>query len=180
MSSPATLTLTETRRDRFAREADLRIGEIAFPTPHFAVLLRTRDEFDLFIHMKRQHSLKRVSSCTVRLFDAPFTIIPKLRELEQTTIHGTYLDTGFRSLVKNALVFVDPATEYLFYESSLQRFASSTLIPQPFREYSLTCKRQKAKLPADEYGKWKTAFHRKFWNEMYEDPKRRIQLVGET
>jgi len=153
---------------------------MAFPTPHFAVLLRSREEFDLFIQMKRQQALKRVGSCVVRLFDAPLMVIPRIQELQQTTIHGTYLDTGFRSLARNALVFVDPATEYLFYENSLQEFASSITMPKALREYALSCARQKEKLPPDEYAKWKAAFHRKFWTEMYEDPKRRIQLVAET
>jgi hypothetical protein len=78
------------------------------------------------------------------------------------------------------LILIDPSLEYLVYEVHLSRFNGSRLIPAKIREYAQLCENKKKSLPSDEYSKWKAAYHKLFWNEVYDDPKSRIQLVAET
>jgi len=170
----------ETQRDRYARETQLRLDSLTVSTPQFGVLTRGRDEFELFIRMRKNFQLDRVSACIIRLFDVASTILPRIREEQQTTINGGVFGEDFRSVRKSTLILVDPATEYLFYESNLSKFTSSAVIPEPFREYARRCESKKKSQSSDEYLKWKDANHRMFWGETYNDPKKRIQVVGET
>lgn len=180
MNSPYSVTVNEVNRDRFARETkiDTKFGQIF--TPHFAPLLRAADEMDLFLRMRVQYPMRRVRACVVRLFDAPTFLLPRLAEKQQTTIDGSILFSEFRDFVDKTLLFVEPATEYLYYEHNLPKFQSSRAIPEPLRDYAQKCASKKEKLSSDEYGKWKSAYHRLFWSRVRSEPKLRGQLIGET
>lgn len=180
LSSTFPLTITEVSRDRFSREAQFRLKTATINTPHFATLIRSKDELELFIRMRNAHLMDRVGTFVIRLFDTPSILLPKLLSNQQTTIGGGYVDQGFKEAMDKSLVLIDPVTEYLYYEFYLSKFKSSRLLPEVLREYAHVCETKKKSLSANEYSKWKDAYHRLFWNSMYEDARSRGRLVGET
>ena len=75
MSSGIQLTVQETGRDRYARQAQLKLGALSLPTPHFGVLIRTKEEFELFLRMRKTYPMNRATACVMRMFDATSSIL---------------------------------------------------------------------------------------------------------
>jgi len=168
------------RRSTHSQSVDLRIGKKTVVTPNFCLRIKNEQELDLFLHLKSKYPLSFVYSYIVRLLDAPRTLYPKIKALAQTGLFGGMTETHYSSSLNSDLIFVDPTLEYLYYHSEniLQRITSSFTIPKILRDYAKKCLDEKKRMASSsEFLKWRDAFHRKFWNTIYEDDSQRTKMI---
>ena len=171
------------RRSAHSQSVDLRIGKKAVVTPNFCLRVKSEQELDLFLNLKAKYPLSFVSSYVVRLLDAPRTLYPKIKNLAQTGLFGEIAKTPYVSSLDSDLIFIDLGLEYLYYHSEnvLQRITSSFIIPRIFRDYAKKCLSEKKRMTSSyEFLKWRDAFHRKFWNTLYEDDSQRTKMIRDS
>lgn len=91
-----------------------------------------------------------------------------------------FVEESFHTFLETKILVIDPATEYLFYESCLPKWTSDRALPPPMMDYSRRCQTKKEGLKPSEYSKWKEAYHTLFWNEMSKDAASRNRMIGEV
>jgi hypothetical protein len=168
------------RRNKFSKSVDLKIAQKKIMTPSFSLRLKNKEELDLFLRVKSRHSFSFLSTYVVRLFDAPKTLYPKIKALSQRRLFGGIIEEDFSSSLSRDVIFIDPALEYLYYyaENTLARITSLFFLPKILRDYAKRClKEKKIMEKSSDFQKWRMAFHRKFWNDIYEDDSKRTRMI---
>ncbi len=181
MSSSQRLVVSELERDRYARVAEVRLGDKKITTPHFFTLIRNPDEFQSLSELMTENETPNIRGCVTRLFDARKILGTHLANMQQTRMDGLneYVEESFRRFLEKTIIVIDPATEYLYYECSLSRWIDDQKLPDPILTYIRRCLRQKEKLKSKEYPKWKEAYHIQFWHKISENAPLRNQMIGD-
>jgi hypothetical protein len=174
--------------DRFARTTEVSINDKVIHTPNFCTLVQNDVELDSLINLGLLSESKHLGTVTVRLFDAPKVILPRLQNKGQLSIANlsqSVEDLFLRFSKKTALI-TDPALEYLLYEFHAGKFASAIklLRTQPKQldvllRYLEDREEKKKKIGEREYEVWKKAFHKKFWCDLDRDQAGRNKFVGD-
>jgi hypothetical protein len=151
-------------------------------TPHFLTLVKNPDEFQTLLDLTTQKQPPYASGCLVRLFDAQRVLGEHLANMTQMRVDAIskYVEESFQTFLDTKILVIDPATEYLFYESCLPRWTSDKALPPPLMNHSRRCQTKKKDLKPSEYSKWKEAYHTLFWNEMSKDAASRNRMIGEV
>jgi hypothetical protein len=167
------------RTDKLSKSVDLKIGQKKITTPNFALRAKNKEELDLLLHMKLEYTMNFLSSYVVRLFDAPRTLYHSIKELPQKKLFAEISKSPFSSSLERDLITIDPALEYLHYdvENILSKITSNFFLPKPVRDYAKRCLTEKKVRERAEYRRWREAFHRKFWNEIYNDDSKRTKMI---
>lgn len=112
--------------DRFARTTQITIGEKTFETPNFCTLIQNSNEFGSLIKLGRLSESKYISSCAIRIYDAPTTIRLHLKNIGQQSIADMKsVEEPFLEFRRKTLVIIDPALEYLLFEFHAQKFLTA-------------------------------------------------------
>lgn len=182
------LLLVETLdEDRFARTTQMTLGDKAILTPNFFTLVQNSAEFTSLIDLCLRGDIKNLGGCVIRLFDAPNTILPRLRNRQQVDLNAMRsVELPFLQFNRKNLIIVDPAPEYLLYEFHASRFLGairrlakskqSTILYRYLEERG--AKKEKVS-DLIEYERWKKAFHKKFWYELDRNPMEKGKFVGD-
>lgn len=182
------LLLVETLdEDRFARTTQMTLGDKAILTPNFFTLVQNSAEFTSLIDLCLREHIKNLGGCVIRLFDAPNTILPRLRNRQQVDLNAMRsVELPFLQFNRKNLIIVDPAPEYLLYEFHASRFLGairrlaksnqSTILYRYLEERE--AKKEKVS-DLIEYERWKKAFHKKFWYELDRNPMEKGKFVGD-
>lgn len=167
------------RKNKFSKSVDLKIGQKKIVTPNFAIRLKNVEELDLFLRLKSKYSLNFLSTYVVRLIDAPRTLYPKIKALPQRKLFGGIIEDPFSASLNRDVILIDPAFEYLHYdvESILRRITSLFFLPKTIRDYAKRCLRGKKTRTRSDYQKWREAHHRSFWNDIYNDDRKRTRMI---
>ena len=169
------------RRNRFSKSVDLKIGQKKVMTPNFSLRLKNAEELDLLLRVKSRYSLNFLSTYVVRLFDSPRTLYQSIKALshKQKKLGGGIVEERFPSSLGRDVIFIDPALEYLYYdvENILRRITSLFFLPKILRDYAKACLKGKKMRIKSDYRKWREAYHRKFWNRIYEDHSKRTRMI---
>jgi len=181
MSERTRPIVTELERDRYARIAELQLGDKKILTPHFLTLTKNYYEFQNTLELTTETNAQNIRGGVVRLFDAKKIIGTRLADLTQSRMDaiGRYVEEAFRTFLDRTILVVDPATEYLFYERCLPRWSDDRTLPAPILEYARKCLSKKEELDSSEYPKWKEAYHTLFWNKLSKDAHSRNRMIGE-
>ena len=182
MKNNPKLSVSETERDRYARAARISIGGREVDTPHFLTRVGSAEEFLSLQELIEHNSSSPIRGCVVRLFDARNILGPSIADLGQTQVDAIsrYVGSNFQKFLDEAVLIIDPATEYLFYEHYLSRWAYDKMMPRPISEYSRTLLSKKENSDSSDYDNWKEAKHTLFWNNLAKDPVSRNKLIGDV
>lgn len=175
------MSVSEIERDRYARSAKITLGERVVESPHFFTRLSNPDELRSFQELVME-GYPRIQGCVVRLFDAKNVLGPSIMDLTQTRVDAIskYVGSRFQEFLSKTIVVVDPATEYLFYEHHLSKWANDKATPRLIVDYARSRLGKKERLDQGEYDNWKEANHTLFWNKLSQDAAARNTLIGDV
>ena len=181
------------RRCRFSESVDFQVNGKSIPTPTFAPRLKNDNELNVYLDMKSNNDTKQLSAFIIRLIDVKRTIQYRLKKTEQTNLFGQPLDVPFADSLKRDIILIDPALEYLYYHTMLDRLKTSPNMP------SLVCKhaakiaegideirKERERLkgtsekPAQTIEEYRDSQHTNFWTCIYKDANKRIKLIRDT
>lgn len=181
------------RKCRFSESVDFEVNNKSIPTPTFAPRLKNDGELNTYLDMKLKHDPKQLSAFVIRLVDVRRTIQYRLRKAEQINLFGQSLDEPLAESLNRDIILVDPALEYLYYHTMLDRLKGSSLIPSVIRKYAEKVsagidklKRDREKLkgshqkPTQTIEEYRDTQHTNFWNCIYKDANKRIKLIRDT
>lgn len=95
--------------DRFARTTQMTIGDKTIQTPNFCTLVQNDIELNSLINLTMLSESKYLGTCVIRVYDAPKTIIPRLKNRKQTSIVNLKSVEGpFLRFSSKTLIIVDP------------------------------------------------------------------------
>ena len=176
VSDTTALTIVETNRDRYARTAELKVAGKTIQTPSFCTLIHKRHELDLFMSLKSSCQASHLSALILRIFDVN-KIMPKPMRYAQTDMFGKIVKDKLSLFMENHLLFIDPALEYLYYESLMGEFATNPRTPKVIADYVTECITRKYKESHTKYQKWKNSSHNRFWDEISKNASKRTALI---
>lgn len=173
------------REDRFARTTQMTIGDKTIQTPNFCTLIQNDIEFDSLMNLSLMSESKHLGVCAIRIFDAPKTIIPHLKNRKQTSIVNLKsVEELFLKFNSKVLIIIDPALEYLLYEFHAKKFFEavkglrSTKQLEGLMLYLTERDTKKDEISEKEYENWKKAFYKKFWYDLDRKQQDRNKFVG--
>lgn len=172
--------------DRFARTTQMTIGDKTIQTPNFCTLVQNDIELNSLINLTMLSESKYLGTCVIRVYDAPKTIIPRLKNRKQTSIVNLKSVEGpFLRFSSKTLIIVDPALEYLLYEFHAKKFVDairnlrSAKQLNGLMQYLEDRDAKKEEIIEKEYENWKKAFHKKFWYDLDRKQQDRNKFVGD-
>lgn len=178
----------DNRRCSFSESVDFKINNKTIPTPTFAPRIKNEDELNLYLDIKANYEPKQLSAYVIRLVDVNRTIQPRLKRAGQKNLLGESIDPNFDRSLKNDILLVDPALEYLYYYSMIDRLKSSYSISSVIRKYAENIIRiedshnqnQKTKQNSGLSWESRDAEHTNFWSCIYKDATSRMKLIRDT
>lgn len=172
--------------DRFARTTQMTIGDKTIQTPNFCTLVQNDIELNSLINLTMLSESKYLGTCVIRVYDAPKTIIPRLKNRKQTSIVNLKSVEGpFLRFSSKTLIIVDPTLEYLLYEFHAKKFVDairnlrSAKQLNGLMQYLEDRDAKKEEIIEKEYENWKKAFHKKFWYDLDRKQQDRNKFVGD-
>lgn len=181
------------RRCRFSESMDLSVNGKTIPTPTFALRAKNDNELDIYLNMKAAHDPEYLSAYVVRLIDVKRTIQYRLKRSEQRSLIGETLDNKFSESLRKDVILIDPALEYLYYYTMMDRLKNSTLMSSVVRKYADRVidgveslkeqneeKKHNHKRPDSSVEAYRDAQHTNFWSCINKDPNSRMKLIRDT
>lgn len=178
------------RKCRFSESVDFEVNNKTIPTPTFAMRLKNDGELNAYLEIKNQHNPTQLSAYVIRLVDVKRTIQHRLKKTEQTNLLGQSLDEPFAESLKQDVIFIDPALEYLYYHTMLDRLKGSPLMPNIVRKYAEKIDaevtrlkqerevlKEKHERPNQTLEEYRDSQHTNFWSCVYKDANKRIKLI---
>jgi hypothetical protein len=174
-------------RDRYSRTATMSIGQKKITFPNYFPRVKYREEFESLISTLTLFPLQYVNAYTVRLDDQPNEIFANRASLNQMTMDmKSYANEYVRKFYDETVEIIDPASEYLYYESGYDLLKQLKYLNKKSKKltnvmaYLDNLENFKNNLPDDQYQRRKKSDYKKFWNDLYKNPSELNKLIGET
>lgn len=180
------------RKCRFSESVDFKVNEKTITTPTFAPRIKNDNELDIYLDIKATHGSKHLSAYIVRLIDTRRTIQFRLKKSEQRNLIGETLDPNFSESLKNDIIMIDPALEYLYYYTMMNRLRHSSSMSSVIRKYAEQVidgveslnqqndEKKRNREKTDSIGAYRDAQHTNFWSCIYKDANSRMKLIRDT
>lgn len=180
------------RKCRFSESVDFRVNGKTITTPTFAPRIKNDNELDIYLDVKTSSGAKNLSAYVVRLFDTKRTIQYRLKKSEQRNLIGETLDPKFSNSLKEDIILIDPALEYLYYYPMMNRLRHSSSMPRLIRKYAeqviegveslqkINEEKKHNNQKTDSITAFRDAQHTNFWSCIYKDANSRIKLIRDT
>lgn len=174
------------KRCKHSESVELKINKKTLISPVFAPRLKNSTELDIYLDVKSTSAPSYISAYVVRLVDVGKTLSHRLRTVKQRNLLGESADPIFSSNLEQDLILIDPAFEYLYYSSNMDRLIHSPNVSSLVRDYAkdfITKKDeikhmgQKAKT---SFSSERDVIHTNFWSCMYKEPQKRMKLIRDT
>jgi len=132
------VAVTERKRDRFARSAEVALSRFMLSTPYFLTLVKNPGEFRLLNELTIDSAGEHFGGCVIRLFDAHKIMGDRMANLRQSRIDlpSEWADEPFRRYQKDHPIIIDPATEHMYYLAELGKWATDERIHPKIREFA--------------------------------------------
>jgi hypothetical protein len=187
MSSKIQITHYPERKCKFSESMDLTINNKSIVTPTFAPRLKSDGELKVYSTVKRLYSPRHLSVQVVRLLDAGRTLHSTMKRGVSLNIVDQTLNTPPPQSGENALI-IDPALEYLYYTSNMERIANTPFVPRAVNTYVknyMAKEKQLSEAKAKGEGVTSTqlfreAEHTSFWSCVEKDTNMRTKLMRDT
>jgi hypothetical protein len=181
------ITVETLENDRFARTTQVTINDKVILTPNFCTLVQNETELNSLINLSLLSETKYLGTYTVRIFDAPKTVIPRLENKKQVSLTNLQsIEELFVKFSSKNVLIIDPALEYLLYEFHANKFGNAInevkRTPKQLDvllQYLKEREDKKATVGESEYEVWKKAFHKQFWYELDRDQSERNKFIGD-
>ena len=189
MSSNSKIQVTHypERKCKFSESMDLVINNKTVVTPVFAPRLKSDGELKVYSTVKSLYSPRHLSVQVVRLLDAGRTVYSNIRRKIPLNIVDQTLNTPPPQSGENVLL-IDPALEYLYYTTNMERIANTPFVPRAVNTYVKNFMiKTKAMIDAKEKGEevtstqlFRDAEHTNFWSCVKNDTNMRTKLMRDT
>lgn len=189
MSSNSKIQITHypERKCKFSESMDLVINNKTVVTPVFAPRLKSDGELKVYSTVKSLYSPRHLSVQVVRLLDAGRTVYSNIRRKIPLNIVDQTLNTPPPQSGENVLL-IDPALEYLYYTTNMERIANTPFVPRAVNTYvkNFMVKTKKmidAKKKGEEVTStqlFRDAEHTNFWSCVKNDTNMRTKLMRDT
>jgi hypothetical protein len=186
MSSNSKIQITHypERKCKFSESMDLVINNKTIVTPTFVPRLKSDGELKVYSTVKSLYSPQHLSVQVVRLLDAGRTIYSTIKRKVPLNIVDQTLTTPPPQSGENVLI-IDPALEYLYYTSNMERIANTPFVPRAVNTYVknyMTKEKRltEAKAKGEEVTStqlFREAEHANFWSCVEKDINMRTKLM---
>jgi len=175
------------RKCKFSESMDLTINNKTIVTPTFAPRLKSDGELKVYSTIKSLHAPRHISAQVVRLLDAGKTVYSTIKRKIPLNIVDQTLDTPPPQSGDNVLL-IDPALEYLYYTTNMERIANTPFVPRAVNTYVKNFMvKTKKMIDAKEKGEevtstqlFRDAEHTNFWSCVKNDTNMRTKLMRDT
>lgn len=186
-SSRIQITHYPERKCKFSESMDLTINNKKLATPTFSPRLKSESEQKIYSTIKSLYDPQHLSAHVVRLLDAGRTVYYNIKHKVPLNIVDQTLVTPPPQSGENVL-FIDPALEYLYYTSNMERIANTPFVPRAVNTYvkNYMVKEKKitdAKNKGEEAPStqlFRDAEHTNFWSCVDKDTNMRTKLMRDT
>jgi len=179
------------RKCKFSESVDLKINNKTLVTPTFAPRLKSDGEMNRYSTVRNTYSPRQLSAYVVRLLDTGRTLYPTMKKTatSKLIVDQTTLDKKFAPQPGKKVLLVDPALEYLYYATNMERLVNTPFVSRTIRKYLRNFLEKSKKLENERNeGKKKViskrlfvdSEHTNFWTCVYKDANMRIRLIRDT
>lgn len=179
------------RKCKFSESVDLEINNKTLVTPTFAPRLKSDGDMNRYSTVRNTYSPRQLSAYVVRLLDAGRTLYPTLKKTATSKLIAdqTTLDKKFAPQLGKKVLLIDPALEYLYYATNMERLVNTPFVSRTIRKYLRNFLEKSKKLENERSeGKKKViskklfvdSEHTNFWTCVYKDTNMRIRLIRDT
>lgn len=179
------------RKCKFSESVDLKINDKTLVTPTFAPRLKSDGEMKRYSTVRNTYSPRQLSAYVVRLLDTGRTLYPTMKKtaISKLVADQTTLDKKFSPQSGKKVLLVDPALEYLYYATNMERLVNTPFVSRTIRKYLRNfLERSKRMENERKEGKKKViskrlfvdSEHTNFWTCVYKDANMRIRLIRDT
>ena len=190
-TSKIQVTHYEHRKCKFSESADLEINDKTLVTPTFAPRLKSDGDMNRYSTVRNAYSPRQLSAYVVRLLDVGRTLYPSMKKTATAKLIAdqTTLDKKFTPQSGKKVLLVDPALEYLYYATNMERLLNTPFVSRTIRKYLLNFLEKSKKMENErKEGKKKViskrlfvdSEHTNFWTRVYKDANMRIRLIRDT
>lgn len=191
MTSKILVTHYSHKKCKFSESMDLKINNKTLVTPTFAPRLKSDGEMKRYTTVRNTYSPRQLSAYVVRLLDIGRTLYPTLKKTATSKLIAdqTTLDNKFTPHAGEKVLLIDPALEYLYYSTNMERLMNTPFVSRTIRKYLQNFLEKSKKLENErKEGKKKTinkrlfvdSEHTNFWTCVYKDAKMRMRLIRDT
>lgn len=182
------VTHYEERKCKFSESMDVTINNKKFITPTFSPRLKSDGELKIYSTVKSFYDTKHLSVQVVRLLDAGRTVYSNIKHREPLNLVDQTLYTPPPQPSENGVLIIDPALEYLYYTSNMERIANTPFVPRAVNTYVKNYMTKEAKMEdSRKKGKevistqlFRDSEHSNFWSCVEKDTNMRTKLMRDT
>jgi hypothetical protein len=187
-SSRIQITHYEERKCKFSESMDVTINTKKIVTPIFSPRLKSDGELKIYSTIKSLYDPKYLSVQVVRLLDAGRTVYSNIKSKVPLNIVDQTLYSPPPQSTENGILLIDPALEYLYYTSNMERIANTPFVPRAVNTYVNNYMAKEAKMDdAKHKGEevistqlFRDAEHTNFWSCVEKDTNMRTKLMRDT
>ncbi len=178
------------RKCSFSESVDLEINGKILVTPTFAPRLKSDGDMNRYSTVRKSYAPRQLSAYVVRLLDVGRTLYPTMKKtaISRFISDQTTLDKSFVPHAGKKILLVDPALEYLYYSTNMERLVNTPFVSRTIRKYLRDFLEKRKKLD-DNRKKGKNVIgkrlfvdseHTNFWTCVYSDKNMRTRLIRDT
>jgi len=179
------------RKCKFSESVDLKMNDKVLVTPTFAPRLKSDGEMKRYSTVRNTYSPRQLSAHVVRLLDTGRTLYPTKKKTATSKLIAdqTTLDAKFAPQSGKKVLLVDPALEYLYYATNMERLVNTPFVSRTIRKYLVDfLEKNKKRENERKEGKKKVVSkrlfvdseHTNFWTCVYKDANMRMKLIRDT
>jgi len=177
MVEDLTLQVAEQDRDRYTRVTTIELNKKKLSTPCFVTQIKNKYEFDIFFSLKEKYFPTQLDGFVVKYPDVP-SVLRKVQPNIKNDIFGRVREDKYTLFMKRNLFLIDPATDYLYYDTNLDSFLLNHNTPQCIIDYATKLRMEKKnKDPKVSFNKRKERLHKEFWKKRISSDSEKISFV---
>jgi len=167
---------------------DLEINDKTLVTPTFAPRLKSDGDMKRYTTVRNAYSPRQLSAYVVRLLDIGRTLYPTMKKTAASKLlaNQTTLDNKFTPRAGEKVLLIDPALEYLYYSTNMERLVNTPFVPRTIRKYLRKFLKKSEKLEIERKDRKKKVIskrlfvdseHTNFWSCVHNDANMRMRLI---
>jgi len=155
-------------------------GSKTLQTPNFCPLIQNQADLEALMRVRATSEASKVGSFIIRAFDAG-GILPFQGTGSQMDMAGRVITDRISLFLEKSIFAIDPATEYLYYDSKMQKFLYDPFTPRLIRNYVLEVNAERKTLDNEkQFNRTKTRLHKEFWENIASQPSLRNKLIRDV